>query len=90
MTRDDVMRLVIQAEGVEGVEIDVEGVEIDGSMFVEFSEKQLMLFAALVAAHEREACARVCEGYANSPEVDEMAYRALREADEAIRARGET
>ena len=46
-------------------------------------------FAALVAAAEREACAKVCEDYANSPGVDEMAYRALREADEAIRARGE-
>jgi len=45
--------------------------------------------SALVAAAEREACARVCEALANDPEVEEMAYRALREADEAIRARGQ-
>ena len=69
MNRDDVMRLVIQAEGVEGVEIDVEGVEIDDSMWVEFSEKQLMLFAALVAANEREECAKLCD-----KEVGELAY----------------
>ncbi len=83
MTLDDVMRLVIQAEGVEGV-------EIDGSMFVEFSEKQLMLFAALVAAHEREACAKLCD-----KEVDELAYGGddwyiAKSLASIIRARGET
>jgi hypothetical protein len=46
-------------------------------------------FAALVAAHEREACSKVCEALGNDAEIDEIAYLALREADEAIRARGE-
>ena len=82
MNRDDVMRLVIQAEGVEGVEIDVEGVEIDDSMWVEFSEKQLMIFAALVAAAEREACCKIVHGQCES---DNVAQRTV----EAIRARGE-
>lgn len=89
MTREDVMRLVIQAEGVEGVEIDVEGVEIDDSMWVEFSEKQLMLFAALVAAHEREACAEVCYRLGNDSSIEDIAYEAFREAEETIRKRGE-
>ena len=82
MSRDDVMQLVIQAEGVEGVEIDVEGVAIDDSMWVEFSEKQLMLFAALVAAAEREACCKIVYGQCES---DNVAQRTV----EAIRARGE-
>ena len=46
-------------------------------------------FAALVAAHEREACSRICEALGNNVEIDEIAYLALREADEAIRARGQ-
>ena len=46
-------------------------------------------FAALVAAAEREACSKVCEALGNDAEIDEIAYLALREADEAIRARGE-
>ena len=83
MSRDDVMQLVIQAEGVEGVEIDVEGVAIDDSMWVEFSEKQLMLFAALVAAAEREACCKIVYGQCES---DNVAQRTV----DAIRARGET
>ena len=48
---EDIMRLMIQAEGVEGI-------EEDGSMFVEFSERQLMRFAALVAEAEREEWAK--------------------------------
>jgi hypothetical protein len=83
VSRDDVMQLVIQAEGVEGVEIDVEGVAIDDSMWVEFSEKQLMLFAALVAAAEREACCKIVYGQCES---DNVAQRTV----DAIRARGET
>ncbi len=49
----------------------------------------LMRFAALVAAAEREACAKVCEALGNDASIDDLAYEAFREADEAIRARGE-
>ena len=45
-------------------------------------------FAALVAAHEREACSRVCEALGNNPEIDEIVCSAFQQADEAIRARG--
>ena len=45
-------------------------------------------FAALVAAHEREACARVCEALGNDADIEDMVCSAFQKADEAIRARG--
>ena len=45
-------------------------------------------FAELVAAHEREACSRVCEVLGNNPEIDEIVCSAFQQVDEAIRARG--
>ena len=45
-------------------------------------------FAALVAAHEREACAKICEAIGNDAEIDELICSALQQADETIRARG--
>jgi hypothetical protein len=81
-TEEDIMRLMIQAEGVEGI-------EEDGSMFVEFSERQLMRFAALVAEAEREECAKLCD-----IEVGELAYGSddwyiAKSLALIIRARGE-
>lgn len=48
MTRDDIMRLVIEAGGVEGEELDEHLQPIENSMFVEFSENQLKVFVALI------------------------------------------
>ena len=45
-------------------------------------------FAALVAAHEREKCARVCEALGNDAEIEDMVCSAFQQADDAIRARG--
>ena len=45
-----------------------------------FGDETLERFAALVAAHEREACAKVCETFYNHEAKD---------CAEAIRARGE-
>ena len=49
-------------------------------------------FAALVAAHEREACAKVCEGRIGGAVKDDQWWRGFRSAmaqcAEAIRARG--
>ena len=45
-------------------------------------------FATLVAAHEREECARVCEALGNDAEIDEQVCSAFQQADDAIRARG--
>jgi hypothetical protein len=47
---------------------------------------QLERFAALVAAHEREACAKVCDVLAVHPEY---ASDITKVAAQAIRARGE-
>jgi len=76
MTRDEIICLVVEADAMEGV-------EEDGSMFVEFSEQQLKTFTALVAAHEREACAKVAESY--EPTCDTCPNGVAN----AIRARGE-
>lgn len=38
---------------------------------------ELIRFAALVAAHEREECARICEGY-NDPFINTDAAAAIR------------
>jgi hypothetical protein len=45
-----------------------------------FTHKDLEHFASLIAAHEREACAKVCETFYNHEAKD---------CAEAIRARGE-
>ena len=47
---------------------------------------QVQRFAALVAAHEREACAKVCDVLAVHPEY---ASDITKVAAQAIRARGE-
>lgn len=84
MTRDDIMRLVVEAGGVEGEELDRHLQPIDGSTFVEFSENQLKAFVALIEAAEREACANyVAETYG----WDELDAVSL--ADE-LRARSKT
>ena len=49
------------------------------------SNKMLRKFAALVAAHEREACAKVCDVLAVHPEY---ASDITKVAAQAIRARG--
>ncbi len=53
MTRDDIIRLVQEA-GIYYRGIEDEFFEADMEMMVNF--------AALVAAAEREACAKVCDG----------------------------
>ena len=73
MNREDIIRMAREA--------DRESVS-SGRKWVE-------CFAALVAAAEREACEKVCEALGNNESIDEMEYRAFREAQEAIRSRGE-
>ena len=77
MNREDIMRMAREAGWH------------DGLLGVSFTVPLLERFAALVAAAEREACAKVCEALGNDASIDEMEYRAFREADEAIRKRGE-
>jgi len=78
MTRDDIIRMAREAGFVE-------------ASFCRWSAytDDLERFAALVAAAEREACAKVCEGERRLGIDDERAYYGELMAA-AIRARGET
>ena len=69
MTKDDIIKLALEA-----------GFELPWSMK---DQEKLEAFANLVAAAEREACAKVCDdGYGNYLDGDEIG--------ENIRARGTT
>lgn len=79
MTRDDVIKLARQA-GMQGMLTDVV-TTLD----------ELQRFAALVAQHEREACALVCDKYAMARDHAWVPYVRSRECQQdaaAIRARG--
>jgi hypothetical protein len=89
MTRDDIIRMAKEAGWH------------DGLLAVTFTVPLLERFAALVAAAEREACAKVCdEKYEAVPKSDpyaeadgdysELIYAgAAQDCADAIRARGE-
>ena len=80
MTRDDIIRMALEAGGCTP--------EWDG--FWELHEDALERFAALVAEREREACAKLCEGLRPSkPEYDQRFNDGCTLSAEAIRARGE-
>lgn len=53
---------------------------------------EIELFAALIAAHEREACAKVCESAIENATDWDSSYwdQACEDRATAIRARGET
>ena len=75
MTNDDIILLAIEHT-------------ING---LKFNEDGLLRFAKLIAQHEREACAKLCETLWNTPTngmaTEEQTYGA--ECAEAIRARGQ-
>jgi hypothetical protein len=85
MTCDDIIRLAREAGFVRVV-----ATHADGSLTTTVAPiKELERFAALVAAAEREACAKVCERISKEfvfePRSPDPVYCA-----DAIRARGET
>ena len=69
MTRDDIIRMAREAGWTEY------------SLLHAVESQRLETFAALVAAAEREACAKACDGWMHANGNDCAA---------AIRARGET
>jgi hypothetical protein len=80
MTKDDILRMA--REALNGVTTDERG-SADLTPMLE-------RFAALVAAAEREACAKVCESKMPNPVVnwsDAQIVEALRDCAAAIRAR---
>jgi hypothetical protein len=75
MTREDIIRMARES-GMAG---------FDGTVHAMF---QLESFAALVAAAEREACAKVCD--AEEKEANEETwYQCAKELAKQIRARGQ-
>ena len=75
MTRDDIIRMAREARGYPAA-------PTDGSLWL-FSESHLERFAALVAAAEREACAKVCDV------IDDGRKDLSADCAAAIRARGQ-
>ena len=78
MNRDDIIRIAREA-----------GINVEQGFLLRFAgvEDDLERFAALVAAAEREACAKVCERMARRTE--DIRSAALEMASENIRAGGE-
>jgi hypothetical protein len=77
MTRED----IIKAMGESGVGTMLLGVQHDKAV------ERLTRFAALVAAAEREACAKVCDALAAHPEY---ASEITKLAAHAIRSRSQS
>ena len=77
MTQEEIVRIAREA----GLALTDHGHPEGYAMFCERLER----FAALVAAHEREACAKVCEELDNHFDYT----IAARQCAAAIRARGE-
>ncbi len=87
MTRDDIILL---AQKVDADTSDFIDYYYNQEMIV-FSKGQLERFAALVAAAEREACAKLCEDIPVPQGPTELTHiPTLERCAAAIRARGES
>lgn len=89
MNREEIIRLAEEA-GFEFARLS----PVMNTEIVEIWLAAMAKFAALVAAAEREACARVCEdtdivNFEHCMVLHDDAARTLRNAATAIRARGE-
>ena len=82
MTRDDIIRMTLEANGRIESFINYDFGEEVALFYLEELER----FAALVAAAEREACAEICRAYA-MPDGTSITAMIL---EKAILARGET
>ena len=80
MNRDDIIRFGEQADEAADRKI-----KMRGEYHPDWHQVRDEAFAALVAAHEREACALVCDEYGNRDGHGGIGFMCA----EAIRARGE-
>ena len=90
MNQEDIIKLAREAglyvgRNISGVQLVGSSYE-EGGLLVHLAVEELERFAALVAAAEREACAKVCDVLAVHPEY---ASDITKVAAQAIRARGE-
>jgi hypothetical protein len=79
MTRDDILRMAKEA----GVDAWWDSGDENRDVLQDHLER----FAALVAQHEREQCAKVCEQISGPIETYNPAYEHYIKCAEAIRAR---
>ena len=84
MNREDIIRMAREAGFTNPKKFTTTDANLQG-ILSDFWEN-LERFAALVAKHEREACAKVCDVLAVHPEY---ASDITKVAAQAIRARGE-
>ena len=96
MNREDVIRLMLEADpemiiNIKGHEEGMEGFTGEDPKLLQFWPfKNYMKFAALVAAAEREACAKLCEDGPIPKESTTLTHiPTLVGCAAAIRARGE-
>ena len=82
MTHDDVIRLARQVADPDTTDPLCGGDQRD---LITLNLDEMVRFAALVAAHEREACALLCDDYGNMSGGGGIGFMCA----EAIRARGE-
>jgi hypothetical protein len=82
MNRDDILKMAREAGFNDHHDPDLYDCMVA-------SEKAIERFAALVAAAEREACARVCEEYNKRQCYNDEDMAVANECAAAIRARGE-
>ena len=82
MDREEIIRMAREA----GFQVYGTDVWITDGWWLEELER----FAALVAAHEREACAKVCDAVQKKNEDDGAWMWEARNCAAAIRARGNT
>ena len=87
MTQDEIMEMAREASSMARLPWNGE--------WIFRSKKELMAFASLVAAKEREACAQACEANRTNPpqgkpdDVERGFNAAIRRCAAAIRARGQ-
>jgi effector-binding domain-containing protein len=91
MTKDDIIRMAREA-GLHRQQHNLMSNPVQYRYSYDGYEENLEAFAALVAAAEREACAKVCEDIFNDPKGnngDDYYYtRPYLECADAIRERG--
>lgn len=94
MNREDIVRMAREAglyvgTNLSGVQLVGSAYEEGGCGLIHMDVDELERFASLVAAAEREACAKVVDSYKDCEWIGDPAWELARDAAEEIRARGE-